>query len=145
MKEIPDNISAGAFAANDDGGLEVRIRRVMVASVVLAVSLSALLSPWRVTTGLLLGGLLSLLNYHWMRTSIAALIEARMAGYNAGVKVPIYILRYFLIASIVIAGYKLNAVSLAATIVGLCSFVVALFAEALRQVYLTIVHREGLN
>jgi len=145
MKEIPDSISAGAIVANDDDGLEVRIRRVMVASVVLAVSLSALLSPWRVTTGLLLGGLLSLLNYHWMRTSIAALIEARMAGYNAGVKVPIYILRYFLIASIVIAGYKLNAVSLAATIVGLCSFVVALFAEALRQVYLTIVHREGLN
>ena len=139
MKEIPDSISAGAIVANDDDGLEVRIRRVMVASVVLAVSLSALLS------GLLLGGALSLMNYHWMRTSIAALIEARMAGYNAGVKVPIYILRYFLIASIVIAGYKLNAVSLAATIVGLCSFVVALFAEALRQVYLTIVHREGLN
>src|SRR5437870_5411545 len=42
MKEIPDNISAGAFAANDDGGLEVRIRRVMVASVVLTVSVSAL-------------------------------------------------------------------------------------------------------
>ena len=145
MKEIPDSISAGAIVANDDDGLEVRIRRVMVASVVLAVSLSALLSPWRVTTGLLLGGLLSLLNYHWMRTSIAALIEARMAGYNAGVKVPIYILRYFLISSIVIAGYKLNAVSLPATIVGLCSFVVALFAEAFRQVYLTIVHREGIN
>ena len=145
MKEIPDSISAGAFGANDDDGLEVRIRRVMVASVVLAVSVSALLAPWRVTTGLLLGGLLSLLNYHWMRTSIAALIEARMAGYNAAVKVPIYILRYFLIGSIVIAGYKLNAVSLAATIVGLCNFVVALFAEAFRQVYLAIVHREGIN
>jgi len=45
----------------------------------------------------------------------------------------------------VIASYKLNAVSLPATIVGLCSFVVALFAEAFRQVYLTIVHREGIN
>jgi hypothetical protein len=145
MKEIPDSISTGAIVANDDDGLEVRIRRVMVASVVLTVSVSALLAPWRVTTGLLLGGLLSLLNYYWLRTSIAALIEARVAGTNGGARVPIYILRYFLIASIVIGGYKLNAVSLAATIVGLCSFVVALFAEALRQVYLTIVHREGLN
>ena len=145
MKEIPESISAGAFAANDDDGLEVRISRVMVASVVLAVSVSALLAPWRVTTGLLLGGLLSLLNYHWLRNSIAALIEARVAGNNGGARVPIYILRYFLIASIVIGGYKLNVVSLPATIVGLCSFVVALFAEAFRQIYLTIVHRAGIN
>jgi hypothetical protein len=144
MKDIPDSISIGAIAANDDDGLEVRILRVMVASVVLAVSVSALLAPWRVTTGLLLGGLLSLLNYRWMRTSIAALIDARVAGNN-GFKVPISILRYFVIAAIVIASYNLNAVSLSATIVGLCSFVVALFAEAFRQVYLTIVHREGIN
>ena len=145
MKETPDSISAGAFAANDDDGLEVRVLRVMVASVVLAVSVSALLEPWRVTTGLLLGGLLSLLNYRWMRTSIAALIDARVAGNNGGVKVPMSILRYFVIASIVIASYKLKAVSLPATIVGLCSFVAALFVEAFRQVYLTIVHREGIN
>ena len=145
MKETPDSIGAEAIAASDNGGLEVRILRVMVASVALAVGVSALLAPWRVTTGLLLGGLLSLLNYRWMRTSIAALVEARVAGDNASAKVSIYIFRYFLIAAIVIASYKVNAVSLLATIVGLCSFVVGLFAEALRQAYLIIVHREGIN
>jgi len=36
-------------------------------------------------------------------------------------------------------------VSLPATIVGLCSFVVALFAEAFRQSYFSIVNREGIN
>jgi hypothetical protein len=145
MKETQDSRGAEAIAASDNDGLEVRILRVMIASVALAVSVGALLAPWRVTTGLLLGGLLSLLNYCWMRTSIAALVEARVAGRNAGAKVSRYILRYFVIAAVVIVAYALNVVSLPATIIGLCSFVVALFAEAFRQVYFTIVHREGIN
>ncbi len=119
--------------------------RVMVASVVLAASVSALLAPWRVSTGLLLGGSLSLLNYRWLRTSIAALIEARVAGKSASARGARYILRYFVIATLVIAAFKLNAVSLPATIIGLCSFVIAFFAEAFRQFYFTIVHREGIN
>ena len=137
MKKAADSLGNGEFAADDDGGLEARIFRVMAASVALAASVSALLAPWRITTGLLLGGLLSLLNYRWMRTSIVALLEARVAGKSAGAKVSRYILRYFVIAAIIILAYKLNVVSLPATIIGLCSFVVALFAEAFRQIYFT--------
>ena len=145
MKETADSLGTEAFAADNDDALEGRIFRVMVASVALAASVSAPLAPWRVTTGLLVGGLLSLLNYRWMRTSIASLVEARAAGKNAGAKVSRYILRYFVIAAIVIVAYRLNLVSFPATIVGLCSFVAALFAEAFRQIYLTIFHREGIN
>jgi hypothetical protein len=145
MKETPYSIGAEAIAASDNDGLELRILCVMVASVALAVSVGALLAPWRVTTGLLLGGLLSLLNYRWMRTSIAALVETQVTSKNTSAKVSRYILRYFVIAAVVIVAYALKVVSLPATIIGLCSFVVALFAEAFRQVYFTIVHREGIN
>jgi len=144
MEEITDNLGGGAPAAADDG-LETRTFRVMAISVVGAVSLAAWLAPWRVTTGLLLGGALSLMNYHWMRTSIAALIQGRAAGENISSNGARYIVRYFVVAGAVIAAYKLNVVSLPATIVGLCSFVIALFAEACRQFYFTIVNREGIN
>jgi len=46
---------------------------------------------------------------------------------------------------IVAVGYKLNLISLPATIIGLSSFVVALFAEAFRESYFIITHREGIN
>ena len=69
MKEIRDSLGSGTSAPADDG-LEARIFRVMALAVALAVSITSLLAPWRITTGLLLGGLLSLVNYRWMRTSI---------------------------------------------------------------------------
>jgi hypothetical protein len=47
-----------------------------------------------------------------------------------------------LVGLIVIAAYKLNVISLPATIIGLASFVVALFAEAFRASYYAIIHRE---
>ena len=144
MKEMTDNLG-GSLPANADEALQTRIFRVMAASVVLAVSLATLLAPWRVTTGLLLGGMLSLMNYRWMSTSIAALIEARAFGKPATANGSRYIVRYFVVAAAVIAAYKLNVVSLPATIIGLCSFVVALFAEAFRQFYFIIVNREGIN
>jgi hypothetical protein len=145
MKETTDRLGGSAVGAPDDGNLEARLFRVMAAAVVLAASVSALLASWRVTTGLLLGGSLSLLNYRWLRTAIAALIEARLSGKGAGANGLRYILRYFVIAALVIVAFKLNAVSLPATLIGLCSFVVAFFAEAFRQFYFTIVHREGIN
>ena len=38
--------------------------------------IGTVLAPWRVSFGLMLGGGLSLLNYHWLRTSVGA-IELR--------------------------------------------------------------------
>jgi ATP synthase I chain len=143
MKEI-SNSEGGSTLTTADEALETRLLRVMTLAVAAAAVASLWLAPWRVTTGLVLGGSLSLLNYHWMRTSIAALIHARASGENASANGSRYILRYFVIAGTVVAAYALNIVSLPATIAGLCSFVIALFAEAFRQFFFT-VHREGTN
>ncbi len=140
MKEIKDT---GSEAAQD--GVEARIFWVMIASVLVAVSIAAVIAPWRVTTGLLLGGLLSLLNYSWLRSSVGAIIEANAIGKINGNRSVRYILRYLVVAAAVVAAYKLNLVSLPATISGLCSFVIALFAEAFREFYFTIIHREGIH
>ncbi|HXD30722.1 MAG TPA: ATP synthase subunit I [Pyrinomonadaceae bacterium] len=143
MKESEES-TGGSLLTTPDNDLETRIFRVMGIAVAAAVLLSPLFMPWRFTTGLFLGGALSLLNYHWMRTSIASLIQARAAGGNASANGSRYIFRYFVIAGTVVAAYALNIVSLPATIIGLCSFVIALFAEAFRQFFFP-VHREGTN
>ena len=127
-------------AANS--GVEARIFRTMALAVAIAVLISLPFAPWRTTVGLLLGGSLSLLNHHWLSSSTAAAFTVLIHGAKPRLKLAQYVLRYLVIATLVFIAYKLNIVSLAATIAGLCSFVVALFVEAFREFYFVIIHRE---
>ena len=139
MNEIVNSVP-GELTCPDD--LEARIFRAMIVAVAVAVIVSAIVAPWRVTSGLLLGGVLSLLNHRWLSGSVAALLDMQKPGVTARLKLWKHGLRYFVIALAVFAGYQLNLISLAATIAGLCAFVPALFVEAGRQFYFAIIRRE---
>lgn len=139
MNEIVNSVT-GELTRPDD--VEARIFRAMIVAVAVAVIVSAIVAPWRVTSGLLLGGVLSLLNHRWLSGSVAALLDMQKPGVTARLKLWKHGLRYLVIAVAVFAGYQLNLISLAATIAGLCSFVPALFAEAGRQFYFAIIRRE---
>ena len=128
----------------DPAAMERRIFRGMCVTVALAVSLSALLMPWRVTTGLLLGGLLSLLNYHWLHTSVEAMFGASAPGARPKFRVARFVLRYVVLAGAVALAYWFDAVSLAATLAGLCSFVVPALVEGFMQLYFAVVRREEI-
>ncbi|HKO35622.1 MAG TPA: ATP synthase subunit I [Pyrinomonadaceae bacterium] len=139
MNEIVNSVT-GELTRPDD--VESRIYRAMIVSVAIAVIVSAIVAPWRVTSGLLLGGVLSLLNHRWLSGSVAALLDMQKPGVKPRLKLWKHGLRYLVIAVAVFAGYQLNLISLAATIAGLCAFVPALFAEAGRQFYFAIIRRE---
>ena len=146
MKEFGNKEGGGALSAAAKDGIDGRIFRTMVGAVASAVVISALFAPWRVTTGLLVGGVLSLLNHYWMRTSISAGFDLALGqGTKPQIKLAQYVLRYFVVGTIVFAAYQLNIVSLPATVAGLCSFVVALFGEAFREFSFAIIHREENN
>ncbi len=131
--------------AADGDGLNTRLIRYMVFAVLLSIGVSTVLGSWRITAGLLLGGVLSILNYCWLRTSITAILNIAMTGKELRARASRYLLRYFVIGAVVYIAYRLDLVSLPATIVGLSSFVAALFVEALREFYLGITHREGIG
>ncbi|HEX9422414.1 MAG TPA: ATP synthase subunit I [Pyrinomonadaceae bacterium] len=152
MKKSQDNgrgtmpsASGDKYPETHDSRIEKRVLRIMAVSVAVAVVASFSFAPLRVTAGLLLGGLLSLLNHHWLSSSTAAAFNVIAHGTKPQLKLTQYILRYFVIGTVVFLAYKLNLVSLAATIAGLCSFVVALFVEAFREFYFAIIHREETN
>lgn len=145
MKDSPDNAGGSAVSANRDSGINRRIFRTMVVATAVAVVASLPFGQWRTTTGLLLGGLLSLLNHHLLSSSTQAAFAVIVEGTKPRLKLAQYILRYLIIGTIVFVAYKLNVVSLAATIAGLCSFVIALFVEAFRELYLAIIHQEEIN
>lgn len=135
-------MAGGMLPESHDSGIERRIFLTMILAVAVAVLASLPFGDWRVSTGLLLGGLLSLLNHHWLKSSTAAAFSVVAQGAKPKLRIAQYILRYLVIAVTVFLAYKLNIISLAATIAGLCSFVVALFVEAFREFYLAIIHRE---
>jgi hypothetical protein len=135
-------VGIGAFARTDPAAMERRLFRTMCVAVVLAVIITAPLAPWRVTAGLLLGGVLSLFNHHWLRTSLAAIFSQAQAGKRVKFNAARYVLRYFIIVAIVASAYTLHLVSIVATLIGLCSFVVAAMLEAFMQIYFAISKRE---
>lgn len=131
--------------ANDLTAIERRMFRVMIVTVVLAVAFSAGFFAWRVTVGLSIGGALALLNYHWLRSSIAAIFSAaEMKGIKPKLKPANYILRYFTVALVIMSASFLHIASLNAMLIGLSAFAVAGVVEGFIQVYFAIVHREEI-
>lgn len=142
MSEIADSVGRGALAGTDPAAMQRRLFQVMCWAVVISVAISLPLAPWRVTTGLLLGGVLSLFNHHWLRTSLAAVFNTAESGRRVKISAARYVLRYFVIAGVVSLAYAFDLVSIVATLVGLCSFVVAAMVEAFIQIYFALLNRE---
>lgn len=141
--EAADSVNHKEFAAEDMAAMERRIFRGMCLTVGLAVVLSIPFAPWRVTTGLLLGGVLSIFNHHWLRTSVAAAFAPSTAGGKPNIGTLRFILRYIVLAAAISIAYLSNIASLTAMLVGLCAFVVAALVEAFMQMYFIVVHGRG--
>jgi hypothetical protein len=122
--------------------LESRIFRTMAIATAVSVSVAAFIAPWRVTSGLLVGGLLALFSHSWLKKSAAAAIQLATAGGRPQFRLAQFVLRYVVIAAVVFALNTLNLISLTAVLVGLSSFVVAMLVEATREFYFVITKRE---
>ena len=128
---------------DDSVAMERRLFSVMCVTVAVATLASLTFAPWRVTTGLALGGALALLNHHWLRTSVhTAFSSVSVTGLRPKLSIARFILRYFVVFAAVVAAYEFGLVSLVATLVGLSAFVVAGITEGFIQTFLIFVHRE---
>ena len=125
--------------------INLRIFRTMVITTGLAVVVSAAIGPWRVTTGLLVGGLLALFSHRWLKDSAAAAIELSVGGATPRLRLAQFMLRYLVIGALVFSLYQLDVLSLPFTLWGMSTFVVAIFVEAIREFYFAIIQREEIS
>ena len=142
MSQIADSTGTELPVREVDGGLEVRLLRSMIVTAAVATGVCAIVAPWRITSGVMLGGALSVLNYRWLHTSVAAIFKINLGSDRPRAGVSRYILRYLVVGTLVCAAAYLQVVSLPATLAGLSAFVPALFIEAVREFYFAIIHRE---
>jgi hypothetical protein len=133
------------MAQSQDKAINLRIFRTMAIATGLSVAVSALVGPWRVTTGLLVGGLLALFNHRWLKNSAAAAIKLSTADGVSQFGLAQFLLRYVVIAAVIFATVMLDLVSLPAVLAGLCSFVIAMLVEAVREFYFAIIEREEIS
>jgi hypothetical protein len=122
--------------------LESRVFRTMAIASALSVSVAAFIAPWRVTTGLLLGGVLALFSHHWLKNSAGALIQLSATGGRLQWKLAQFVLRYVVIAAVIFAAAALDLVAPLWVLAGMSSFVVAVMVEAFREFYFAITKRE---
>ena len=134
-------VESGASSSASHIATELRVFRTMIVLVTVAVACGLAVAAWRTASGLAVGGALSILNYHWLRTSMASVFQ-NQSYTRPRISILKYILRYLVITAILGGTYKLQIISLPAAIVGLCSFVPAFFIEASRQSYFAIIGRE---
>ena len=125
--------------------IHTRVFRTMALTTAFSVAVSAFIAPWRVTTGLLVGGLLALFSHSWLKNSAAAAIHLSAVGGRPQLRLAQFLLRYAVIAAVIFSTYTLDLISLPAVFVGLSSFVVAMLAEALREFYFAIIEREEIS
>jgi urease accessory protein UreF len=117
----------------------------MAVASTLGVAISAFVAPWRITSGLLVGGLLALFSHSWLKNSAAAAIRLSTVGGRPQIRLVQFLLRYVVIAAVIFAAHTLDLISLPAVLIGLSSFVVAIFVEALREFYFAIKQREEIS
>jgi len=122
--------------------LESRVFRTMAVATALTVAIAAFIAPWRVTTGLFMGGVLALFSHSWLKNSAAAAISLSAGAGQPQWRLAQFVLRYVVIAAAVFAAYTLDLVSLTAVLAGMSSFVVAMLVEAVREFYFAIIKRE---
>jgi len=124
--------------------INLRIFRTMAIATGVSVAVSAVIGPWRVTTGLLIGGLLALFSHRWLKNSAAAAIELSIGSTAPRFRLAQFVLRYVVIAALVFSLYQLDLLSLTAALAGMSTFVVAIFVEAIREFYFAIIQREEI-
>jgi ATP synthase I chain len=145
MAENANNTSDTPVSIEVNHGLNGRVFRAMTVTTGLMVIVSLFFLSWRITTGLLIGGLLALFSHRWLKNSAAAALTLSIEGGRPQLRLAQFVLRYVIVGAIVFAAYTLDLVTLPAILVGLSSFVVALFIEALREFYFAITKRGEIN
>ena len=114
-----------------------RILIIMALATVAGCVLGVAFGSARFGAGVLIGGVLSFVNYFWLKGSLRSLFERTAAGGSADFLAAKYFLRYLAIAAVLALFYAAFAVPATAMLLGLASFAVAVVVEGVLRIFTT--------
>ena len=121
-----------------------RIFILMACAVLLGSVLSAIFVSVNFAVGILIGGILSLINYYWLSRSLKSVIEDAVAGGAPHFLAGRAFIRYLAFGAILAIVYLTKAVPMIAVLLGLASFAVAIIFEALIRIFSSFFNKKGI-
>ena len=112
-----------------------RILIVMAVVAVLGSLLGSIFVSGLFGLGVLIGGVLSFVNYYWLKRSLKKIFEQAVDGEKARFLGLRYLLRYFVLGGILLIVFLTKTVPVAAVILGLASFAIAIIIEAFIRLF----------
>jgi hypothetical protein len=119
--------------------VEKRLWRFLIISLAFECVLSLILADLKFLIGILVGGSLSMFNFHLLQNSVRGLFQTESNSF--AIK---FFLRFVIIGLVIWGFYFLEIVSITAVLLGLSSFAAALMLEAIVQFYFVITKHEEL-
>ncbi len=107
-----------------------RILAAMAATVILGTILSFIFGSANFGIGFLIGGILSLINYYWLKQSLRVIFENAVSGEKPRFLATKYFIRYAAFGFVLAIVYLTKTVPVVAVLLGLASFAFAIIIEA---------------
>lgn len=113
---------------------------VVVFSAVLGVIFESLIFG----IGILVGGILSFVNYYWLKRSLKSIFSVAKSGIKPNLFTGSYILRYMIFGIVLALIYLTKTVSIVAVILGLSSFAIAVMLEGILRIFSSFKTKKGI-
>jgi hypothetical protein len=94
--------------------------------------------------GVLIGGVLSLVNYYWLKRSLKTVFDAALAGEERQSLAGKYFLRYVAFGAVLTVVYLTKTVPVVAVLLGLASFALAIIFEAIIRLFNSFSNKKGI-
>lgn len=109
----------------------------LMAFVFLVIMVASLIFADRYfSSGFVVGGILSFINYYWLNHSLTGILEKATEGTKPTFLAAKYIFRYLFIGTILLFGFLINKNVAIAMICGLSIFVVAVLLEGIFRIFI---------
>ena len=112
-----------------------RILAAMTTTVFLGTLLSFIFGSANFGFGFLIGGILSLINYYWLKQSLRVIFENAVSGEKPRFLATKYFTRYAAFGSVLAIVYLTKLVPVVAVLLGLASFAFAIIIEAALRLF----------
>ncbi len=115
-------------------------RRILwtMGAVALFASLAGFIFvSWQFGLGVVLGGILSLINYYWLKISLKKIFDQAAGGLRPRFLAVRYFARYLTLGGILLIIFLTKTVPIVAVILGLGSFALAIVVEGLIRLFST--------
>jgi len=112
-----------------------RILTIMAAVIVVSVLLGFIFVSSFFAVGVLIGGILSFVNYYWLKQSLKRIFDRAVMGEQPRFLATRYFLRYMVFGIILAIIYLTKTVSVAAVLLGLGSFAFAIVIEGFIRLF----------